>query len=168
MPIAESPSRKAIHFDLITAELKKVYKSNNPFVYLQAYKQINHFFKQHGFEHRQWSGYLSKEPMLNISISKLIIKLNDDIPWLKNCVRKFDVTNVGETFDLTNIFKDSNNDENSKLPENSKPSECIEKNNPQKINTIFTRNDLKKSAAKISKESRNISQPAHHKNDREL
>ena len=99
--------RKAIHFDLDTNELKKIYKTNNPFVYLDAYKKIGKFLKSNGFTHRQWSGYISNREMSDVKISMIVHDLNNTFPWLKKCVRKFDVTNIGESFDLTYIFKQS-------------------------------------------------------------
>ena len=53
-------SLKAINFDLDSKALQKIYQSDNPFIYLKAYKQINKFFTDNGFVHRQWSGYISK------------------------------------------------------------------------------------------------------------
>lgn len=49
---------KAINFDLSTNELKK-YFSNTA----EAYNQIKSFMLNNGFDHRQYSGYASKEVM---------------------------------------------------------------------------------------------------------
>ena len=51
-------TRKAINFDLSTADLKKYFKNT-----AEAYNQIKNFMLQNGFEHRQYSGYVSKEAM---------------------------------------------------------------------------------------------------------
>lgn len=164
----EIPLRKAINFDLKTSEIKKIYKSNNPFVYLKAYKEICAFLENKGFTHRQWSGYTSNEPLTYAKTIQIIKELNNTLPWLKKCVNKFDITNIGDTFDLTYIFKGSNKEDKTILPDKSKSTENVDKENSRTINAIFTRSDLKQSAAKISKESGNIPEPAHRKNDREL
>lgn len=100
-------TRKAINFDLDTDSLKKVFNSNNPFVYLKGYKQIGAFLKLNGFTHRQWSGYISEKPLTPIQVTAIVKGLNQALPWLKKCVKKFDVTNIGETYDLTYVFKQS-------------------------------------------------------------
>lgn len=51
-------NRKALNFDLSTNELKKHFNST-----AEAYSQIKIFMIENGFEHRQYSGYISKEPM---------------------------------------------------------------------------------------------------------
>ncbi|MGI0440118.1 hypothetical protein ACRE1S_06290 [Helicobacter himalayensis] len=53
-----SLSRKAINFDLSTNELKKHFNNT-----AEAYSQIKTFMLENGFEHRQYSGYASKETM---------------------------------------------------------------------------------------------------------
>lgn len=68
-------SLKAINFDLDSKALQKIYQSDNPFIYLKAYKQINKFFTDNGFVHRQWSGYISKGKLFDYEIINLI----DDI-----------------------------------------------------------------------------------------
>ena len=56
--------RKAINFDLDTKKLKDAYcVTNRPLEYLKAYGEIKDFMKSKGFLHRQWSGYVSKEPL---------------------------------------------------------------------------------------------------------
>ena len=70
-------SRKAINFDLSTADLKKYFKNT-----AEAYSQIKNFMLQNGFEHRQYSGYVT-------------------------CTQKFDVTDVDKHHDLINILVDT-------------------------------------------------------------
>ncbi|MBR1421847.1 MAG: hypothetical protein IJ571_00180 [Ruminococcus sp.] len=73
--------------------------------YRQAYKDIKSFMLKNGFEHRQWSGYISTKPIDYSSITVLTVELSKKMPWLKDCVNKFDVTNVGKTFDCLGIIK---------------------------------------------------------------
>lgn len=95
-------NKKAIYFDLRTKDLKKYYPSKH---YRKAYRDIKHFLLKNGFIHRQWSGYVSKQPMYDTDIDELTIKLSITFPWLKQCVRRFDVTNIGRSYDyLPTIF----------------------------------------------------------------
>lgn len=50
----------AINFDLDTKKLETLYSSKN---WRQAYDDIRDFLKKNNFEHRQGSGYISKEEM---------------------------------------------------------------------------------------------------------
>lgn len=98
-------SLKAINFDLDSKALQKIYQSDNPFIYLKAYKQINKFFTDNGFVHRQWSGYISKGKLFDYEIINLIDDMNTTFPWLRKCVKKFYVTDIGEQHDLIYIFQ---------------------------------------------------------------
>ena len=52
----ERKYQKAINFDLSVHELEKYYPD-----YRKAYYDVKSFFKKHGFEHRQGSGYISRD-----------------------------------------------------------------------------------------------------------
>ena len=69
-----SLSRKAINFDLSTNELKKHFKDTR-----EPYIKIKTFMLENGFEHRQYSGYASKELMDDKAISLLAEILNEEI-----------------------------------------------------------------------------------------
>ncbi len=97
--------RKAINFDLSTDMLKKLYNTSDPFVYLKAYREIASFLKQESFTHRQWSGYVSDEKLSDVDVFNITYKLNNALPWLRQCVKKFDVTDIGEQHDLMYIFE---------------------------------------------------------------
>ncbi|MCM1333741.1 MAG: hypothetical protein NC084_07160 [Bacteroides sp.] len=101
---SDTPCRKAVNFDLGTNALKEHYPGDN---YRDAYSDIKKFMERHGFEHRQYSGYNSKEPMEDIAVSRLIAKLSNEFSWLKECVQKIDSTNIGEQHDLTDIVKNT-------------------------------------------------------------
>lgn len=88
---------KAINFDLDTKKLKEYYPKRN---WLKAYSDIKAFMKSNNFTHRQWSGYRSIEPLSDTQILVLIKKLKQTFPWISQCVRHFDVTNIGKTFDM--------------------------------------------------------------------
>lgn len=94
-----SLARKAINFDLSTNELKKHFKNT-----AEAYNQIKDFMLQNGFEHRQYSGYVSKEPLEDYEITNLVVKLKNKLTWLYSCTQRFDVTDIGEQHDLKDML----------------------------------------------------------------
>ena len=84
--------RRAINFDLSQAKIKEHYPGNRT----KAYSDIKAFFERNNFEWRQGSGYTSKEPLANTEIAALSVKMDADLPWLKDCVKEIDVTTVVE------------------------------------------------------------------------
>ena len=102
---------KAIHFDIDETLLKKCYpyhdqthSSNN---YKNVYKMIGRILCKEGFEHRQYSGYISKEPITDYKLTKVVKKLAGELPWLKGCFQRLDAENVPEQFDLKDVFDDA-------------------------------------------------------------
>ena len=59
----QGESRKAFHFDLSTKKLMEHYPSAKKFGWRKAWSDIRSFMEDHGFEHAQFSGYESVEPM---------------------------------------------------------------------------------------------------------
>lgn len=94
-----SLARKAINFDLSTNELKKHFRNTT-----EAYNQIKDFMLQNGFEHRQYSGYASKEVMEDDDITLLVLNITNKLTWLYSCTQRFDVTDIGEQHDLKDIL----------------------------------------------------------------
>ena len=84
-------------FDLDSANLKKEF---GPTRYTLAYSDLRAALENHGFEHRQGSGYLSKAP---ISKNKLIVlydSLVEELPWLNTCSTAMHFADIGKTFNL--------------------------------------------------------------------
>ncbi|MCL2827063.1 MAG: hypothetical protein FWD72_06640 [Eggerthellaceae bacterium] len=93
--MARSENRKSINFDLDTHSLNRVFGEGNR---RQAYSQIKLFMEKNGFEHRQYSGYVSVKRMSFAGTYLLIKKLKESCPWLAGCVKRFDVTDfLGES-----------------------------------------------------------------------
>lgn len=92
-------SRKQITFDLQQEALKKHYPHKaaitNPQFYKKAYSDIQRFMVKNGFEHRQYSVYISIGRMTNLDIMGLMEQLAQQMPWLHLCVNEIDVTNIG-------------------------------------------------------------------------
>ena len=80
---------------------------------------MGEILNEHGFEHRQGSGYTSVKPITHVDALVCITNITTELNWLSDCVKKFDVTDIGETYDLTYIIhKNSNKTAASeKLPE---------------------------------------------------
>ena len=96
---------KAINFDLNTNALKEILQTKNPIVVLKEYKKIGKFLESKGFTHRQGLGYVSNEKMSETKIVIITNELNNTFPWFCECVRRFDVTDVGKkvTIDISKI-----------------------------------------------------------------
>ena len=146
MGTADDFCRKAVNFDLNTESLKKIFKSNNPFVYMIAYRKIGRFLINNGFEHRQWSGYISKQSLTPIQVTAIVKGLNKTLPWLHQCVTRFDVTDIGEQHDLMYIFQKS---EKSKLQFKSVET----KENETKGKTPLSRKQIKNNAKIITQKN---------------
>ncbi|MFR7819429.1 VapD family protein [Candidatus Pseudoruminococcus sp.] len=152
--------KKAINFDLDTKTLQKIFQSKNPFVYMEGYRQIGSFLKSNGFKHRQWSGYISKEPMSNTEITGIVRKLNKSLPWLKQCVRKFDVTNIGETFDLMFVFKH----QKVKAPAKEQDGKQPDKSSKQQQQAVLSVKDIKRNTKIISEKATNAPKKEQSRN----
>lgn len=102
---------KAIHFDIDEIKLKAAYPYQNenhgPKSYVNAYGMIKRELAKEGFVHRQYSGYISKEPISDYKVTRTIRRLANQLPWLKGCFQKLDAENVPEQFDLREYFDDA-------------------------------------------------------------
>ena len=114
----EKLTRKAINFDLDTKELLKHFKNTH-----QAYSAIKVFMEDNGFEHRQYSGYVSTGYISNAATTLLTKQLNKKFKWIKDCVQKYDVTEIGETYDLKYIFDEAKKQEKEKEKSKNKEIE---------------------------------------------
>lgn len=92
-------SRKAINFDLDTNEMKELG------IYPDGYRQLGASLQKQGFTHRQGSGYTSKDRLSNRQVDTIIKKVTQDNPWLVECVKRMDVTDIGRQYDLTAVVK---------------------------------------------------------------
>jgi virulence-associated protein VapD len=66
----------------------------------KAYACIGAFLKKENFDHRQWSGYVSRRPVSNAEMYDIVDRLAQNNLWLDTCVNRFDVTNVGSESDM--------------------------------------------------------------------
>ena len=93
----EDKRLRAVNFDLNIGELQKHFSKSNP---KGAYKEIKRFMESNGFEHRQWSGYCSKEPMSNFDIIYLVDSMYEKMTWLDSCAERMNVTTIDSVYDI--------------------------------------------------------------------
>ena len=102
-----SKSRKTINFDLNDSLLKKHYPSKN---YKNGWRDIKRFLEKSNFVHRQYSGYVSKDCITMSDVLNLVTEMSKQLVWLKQCIKEFDVTIVGDDYSLLlNIFNTNSN-----------------------------------------------------------
>ncbi|EPB4329057.1 VapD family protein [Campylobacter upsaliensis] len=94
-------SRKAINYDLSTEELKKHFEDTR-----KPYGLIKDFMLENGFEHRQYSGYASKEPISNEDVFSIVLRISRKFTWLGSCIKEFDITEIGEQYSLKETIQD--------------------------------------------------------------
>ena len=93
---------KAVNFDLRTNELRKAFGEPGR---RKAYRQIGAFLSEHGFEHRQGYGYRSTSALTDLEAIDVAIRLHETHEWLFDCTSTFDVTNIGEEYDMDAIVR---------------------------------------------------------------
>lgn len=101
--------RKMIAFDLVQAQLEQHYprpdSSKDRRYFKRAYKDIKRFMRTHGFIHRQYSAYVSKDKLGMTEIYVLIREMSRQMPWLAKCVGAIDVADINERqFSLIDIL----------------------------------------------------------------
>ncbi len=103
--------RKAINFDIDTKKYEEFTGKHAP----TAYIEIKKFLTRNGFEHRQGSGYISRESLDDIKIATIIMSMVYHLDWLETCIKEIDVTNIGKQHSLidtitgASIYKNSTN-----------------------------------------------------------
>lgn len=144
----EKATLKAINFDLDTKELEKVFNGNTS----KPYEIIKKFMHDNGFEHRQYSGYLSTKKLTEAETTVIIKNLREKNLWLDKCIQKIDMTDVGKSFDLSFIFiknKDKDVDINVEDKGNNMDKDDL-KNNNEKNKDDEKGNDEKNSLDNFS------------------
>lgn len=149
----EKKSIKAINFDLDTKALKTYYEKSRR----NAYNEIGKFLKENGFYHRQWSGYVSLEKMTDMQMAKLNEKMWDKLPWLKDCARKFDVTDVGKRFDLIQMYKKQQVQDEKNRAENQKSTKDEYKQSMSEWKSVIDRpSNSDRTTIGLNKQNENV------------
>lgn len=153
--------RRTVHFDLNTNALKANYPGRN---HRDAYSDIQNYMKRHGFVHRQYSGYDSKEPMTDNDLVAVIQGLSDEFYWLKECVQKIDTAEIGERHDLMDIILNAHNDELLKEPIKAEISRKTESVTTEKRPSVLA---ALKTAKSIADEHNQAHLPKNKKKDKD-
>lgn len=104
--------RKALNFDLDTKKYEEFTGKHSP----TAYAKIRDFLKKNDFEHRQGSGYISRDSLNDGKIFAIIQNMSIEFNWLRHCVEQIDVTNIGKQHSLVDaVNKAPTDDENTDL-----------------------------------------------------
>jgi virulence-associated protein VapD len=88
---------RALNFDLKEKALVNNFGKGNT---ASAYRKIKSFLAQRHFVHRQYSGYRSASALTDADTLFVIFGLYDTHKWLFDCVRRFDMTNIGTHYDV--------------------------------------------------------------------
>ncbi|MCL2019629.1 MAG: hypothetical protein FWG70_07705 [Oscillospiraceae bacterium] len=103
----EKLTRKCLEFDLSKAKLAECgFKVNSKSIKekLEPYTQIRRIMEAQGFEHRQGSVYYSREKMKQGQVYDTLGVLAESLPWLSQCIKEFDTTNVSDTHSVRQDF----------------------------------------------------------------
>lgn len=84
-------SRKAINFDLDTVALIAATGKKDT---REAYTLLRTALENHGFVHRQYSGYLSRKAMSFDEAFAALDSVSMELPWFQGCIKECDVTMV--------------------------------------------------------------------------
>lgn len=110
--VKESRRRYAINFDLKIADLRTYYSATHP---KRAYGEIQKYMKNHGFSHRQWSGYISDSTLTKPELLEFTVRLHKTFPWLIYCEGSMDATVITDIFDIRQMILDTMEDDDEDL-----------------------------------------------------
>ena len=118
--------RKAFHFDLDEAALRRYYPSERETGYKAVWGKIQAFMEANGFKHTQYSGYESTHGMSYVQAYKVLEDLQRTYPWFMNCARVATLTEIGRRHDvlrhLEQMDKDVADGSEAPSPEQRSPS----------------------------------------------
>ena len=98
-------TKKQLAFDLYADKKSPIYKYFNNLS--TAYYHIEKSLNENGFPcHRQGSVYVSEKPLSDDKVTIVLSKVCSQLPWLSDCVRQLDVTNIGKTHSLLDAIKE--------------------------------------------------------------
>lgn len=100
--------RKALNFDLDTKKYEEYTNKPAP----TAYADIRRFLERNDFEHRQGSGYISKDSLNDGKIFAIIQNMSMELKWLRYSVEQIDVTNIGKQHSLIDAVSKAPTKEN--------------------------------------------------------
>ena len=94
--------RYSVNFDLSIEKLKENFSETHP---KKAYALIEKFLKEEGYEHVQGSGYHSTKKITLTEGLSTLDAMREEYPWLNNSVKSMYLTEIGERFDVTYLYR---------------------------------------------------------------
>ncbi|MCI8364227.1 MAG: hypothetical protein HFG34_04695 [Eubacterium sp.] len=104
--MGKNQSRVSVYFDLDVQSLKDIYEPLSGNHYTNAYYEIRSFMEKQGYEHEQGSVYHSAGEKNKADVIRTIKGLQEEKPWMKDCVNKMSYARISEEHDLTGILQD--------------------------------------------------------------
>lgn len=100
-----SETCKALNFDFITHYITdNMSEMEINGSYTKAYYDIRKYLKNNGFEHTQESAYTSIKPISYAKVQTLVEELVNNIPYLKDAIKSFQVSSIERTYDVTEML----------------------------------------------------------------
>ncbi len=128
----EAKDRIQIIFDIDVTEAEKLAGPS----YKKLWSKIKAYFLENGFEHIEYSGYASKEPISFFDSIELVKSMIKTFPVLDKCMEDIHMSIVPEVFSLNEYFHyDGNKSKEKKV--NDDKSIDINNTNIQDNNTTF-------------------------------
>lgn len=141
--IYNKPCKKAINFDLDTKKLEAQFGRN----YHNKYYKLEQDLEKLDFEHRQGSGYVSKKELTDRQAKNRIKTLTKQNPWLADCSKTVDITNVGQQYSVLDVIQQTAQNINTKNKPKSKQDIIQEKKDRLFKNTGRTFEEIQQSIA---------------------
>ena len=98
--VGDNIRRMQIIFDLDTVQLEKLEKNSSKTIY----SKIKVFMEKNGYDHIEYSGYVSREPVQLAEVLMLIGDLKAAFPILNETVNDMHITEVGNTYSVNHLF----------------------------------------------------------------
>lgn len=96
--LSSTLSKKAFNFDLGTDALKSELEIRDT---RKPYSEIRSAFDALGVEHRQYSGYISREPISKARAFSIMEQVARELPWFMKVAQRCDITSApGGSYDF--------------------------------------------------------------------
>lgn len=93
--------RKQITFDIDTNVTKMILGNGS---YTNIYTDIRKYMEKNEWQHIEGSVYMSKKPMSNTKVAKILDSMIKEYPYLTKCIRDMHQTDISEIHSLAYRF----------------------------------------------------------------
>lgn len=98
--------RMMLTYELNANALRKNYPAEKG-AYTDAYTVIRQYILGHGFEDDKDFGYIMNKALTEEECRSFALDMLREFPWLKGCFTRFEILELGETVDMTDIIKNA-------------------------------------------------------------